>query len=370
MVYIEGIDNPMEMWKILSERFNPITKTTLLQVIKEFMTVKMDEAVDTMEVHLQRVQRLKRRVEEQGEKISENIYNSILLNSVPETYHIAVNILESQEQLTPSIIINRLLEESRKLGGGATENSGGKGKTALLSNTKPGKGRNSAGKKGGSKTSGGKKDLHCGFCNNDGHEEDKCWTKHPELRPKKGGNGGKRGDAKFALSAAIKSAPVSRSPSEKTSEDEWYIDSAASEHFCPYRHLFETYTNLEKPIEVSTSKEGITTQGVGKGKITLNVVAGSKINEVTMEAIYAPDMESNLISTPTLLEKGYEVSMKPSSGVKIFKNGALVADTVKEGRLFRLKTVRHAAAKAAEKKKVVKTEDIQVWHQRLAHLGE
>ena len=89
-----------------------------------------------------------------------------------------------------------------------------------------------------------------------------------------------------------------------------------------------------------------------------------------MEAIYAPDMESNLISAPTLLEKGYEVSMKPSSGVKIFKNGVLVADTVKEGRLFRLKTVRHAAAKAAEKKKVVKTEDIQVWHQRLAHLGE
>jgi hypothetical protein len=152
MVYVEGIDSPTEMWQILSERFNPITKTTLLQVIKEFMTVKMDEAVDTMEAHLQRVQRLKRRVEEQGEKISENVYNSILLTSVPETYHIAVNILESQEQLTPSIIINRLLEESRKVGG-ATDNSG---KKALLSNTKPGKGRNSAGKKGGSK-SGGKK---------------------------------------------------------------------------------------------------------------------------------------------------------------------------------------------------------------------
>ena len=54
MVYIEGIDSPADMWRILSERFNPITKTTLLQVIKEFMTVKMDEAVDTMETHLQK----------------------------------------------------------------------------------------------------------------------------------------------------------------------------------------------------------------------------------------------------------------------------------------------------------------------------
>ena len=134
MVYVEGIDSPAEMWRILSERFNPITKTTLLQVIKEFITVSMDETVDTMEIHLQRVQRLKRRVEEQGETISENIYNSILLNSVPKAYHIAVNILESQEQLTPTIIINRLLEESRKMGGTTSESSG-KMKMALLSNT-------------------------------------------------------------------------------------------------------------------------------------------------------------------------------------------------------------------------------------------
>src|SRR5579871_458585 len=130
MVYVEGINDPAEMWRVLSERFNPITKTTLLQVIKQFMTIKMDEAVDTMEAHLQKVQRLKRRVEEQGEVISENIYNTILLSSVPETYHVAVSILESQEQLTPTIIINRLLEESRKLEDGI-ENASGKGKTAL-----------------------------------------------------------------------------------------------------------------------------------------------------------------------------------------------------------------------------------------------
>src|SRR5436190_6502588 len=321
----------------------------------------MDETVDTMEVHLQRVQRLKRRVEEQGEKISENVYNSILLNSVPETYNIAVNILESQEQLTPSIIINRLLEESRKLNGGATESSGGK--TAMLSNTKPGKSGKTTGKKGGFK--GGKKDLHCRFCDKDGHEEDRCWAKHPELRPKKGENGGKRGDAKFAM-AARKSNPISRSI---TGDEEWYVDSGASDHFSPYKHLFETYTNLKKSIEVFTLKEGTTTQGIGKGKITLNVIADSRINEVTVDAIYAPDMDSNLLSVPTLLEKGYEISMKPKSGVKILKDGVLVVDTLKEGTLFRLKTVQHKATKAA-KAKVVKIEDIRVWHQRLAHLGE
>ena len=369
MVYVEGIDDPAEMWRILSERFNPITKTTLLQVIKQFMAVKMDEEVDTMEAHLQKVQRLKRRVEEQGETISENIYNSILLNSIPETYNIAVNILESQEQLTPSIIINRLLEESRKLSNGA-ESSGGKSKMALLSNSKPGKGKKSTGKKGGS---GGKKNLHCDFCNKDRHEEENCWIKYPELKQKKGNNAGKKGDAKFAMMAAIKSTPISESRGTQNADDEteWYVDSAASDHFSPYRHLFESYSKLEKPIEVSTSKEGTTTHGVGKGSITLDVIAGSTINHITVDAIYAPDMESNLLSAPTLLEKGYEVSMKPHSGVKILKDGVLVADTIKEGKLFRLKTVQHLAARAVNKrKKQTKLEDIGVWHQRLGHLGE
>ncbi len=144
----------------------------------------------------------------------ENVYNSILLNSVLETYHIVVNILELQEQFTPLIIINQLLEESRKMGGVTTESSG-KMKMALLSNTKPGKGRKSVGKKGGFKD--GKKDLHYDFCNNDGHEKENCWMKHPELRPKKRKKGRKQRNIKFAMSVTIKSVPVTQS--SKTNDD-------------------------------------------------------------------------------------------------------------------------------------------------------
>ena len=63
MIYIEDIDSLAEMWRILFERFNPITKTILLQIIKEFITINMNEMVDMMEIHLQRIQRLKRHIE-------------------------------------------------------------------------------------------------------------------------------------------------------------------------------------------------------------------------------------------------------------------------------------------------------------------
>src|SRR5205814_6212230 len=130
MIYIEGIDDPAEMWKILQEKYSPKTQTTLLQTFREFIETKMDEALETMEQHLQKLERLKRQYEEHGEIMPETIYKGTLLSSVPETYKVVVSILESQDQLTSTKIINRLLEEYRKIAG----NKDGEMKMALLTN--------------------------------------------------------------------------------------------------------------------------------------------------------------------------------------------------------------------------------------------
>ena len=74
-------------------------------------------------------------------------------------------------------------------------------------------------------------------------------------------------------------------------------------------------------------------------------------------------MESNLLSISTLLEKDYEISMKSCLDMKILKNDVLVANIVKEEKLFRLKIIQHLAAKATagkKKEKRIKTEDIHV----------
>ena len=70
MTYIEGLNNPAEIWKILAEKYDPKPQITLLQVVREFMMSKMNDSSETMEQHLQKVQRLERRVEEHGEKVS------------------------------------------------------------------------------------------------------------------------------------------------------------------------------------------------------------------------------------------------------------------------------------------------------------
>ena len=352
MTYIDGMDDPAKMWKVLADRYNPKSQATLLQLVREFMTAKKDDSID-MEHHLQRVQRLKRQVEEQGEKISDTIYNSILLNSVPDDYKITVSILESQEKLTPTTIINRLLEETRKIYGAGS----GDTKVALMSNSSSGNSSGKAKKKDATKIN-----LKYISCGKNGHVEIDCWTKHPEKRPAKSGSKSEKkkdkADAKYAMSA------VQRAPADSTASH-WYLDSGASEHFSPHRHLFETFKELSKPCEITTA-EGTTVMGTGIGNIILSAVTNGGVNTLHLNnVIYAPKMDANLLSTITLYDRGYEISMNPKKGVEILKDGAIVANAVREGRLFKLRVLSRSQALAA-----TTAESIRLWHYRLVHLGE
>jgi Reverse transcriptase (RNA-dependent DNA polymerase)/gag-polypeptide of LTR copia-type/Integrase core domain len=355
MTYIDGMDDPAKMWQVLADRYNPKSQATLLQLVREFMTAKKDDSID-MEHHLQRVQRLKRQVEEQGEKISDTIYNSVLLNSVPDDYKITVSILESQEKLTPTTIINRLLEETRKIYGAG----GGDTKVALMSNSSSG---NPAGKTKKKDTT--KINLKCTSCGKNGHVEADCWTKHPEKRPTKSGSKSEKkkekAEAKYAMSAVLgrSERPVEPSASH------WYLDSGASEHFSPHRHLFETFKELNKPCEITTA-EGTTVMGTGIGSIILSAITNDGINTLHLNnVIYAPKMDVNLLSTITLYDRGYEISMNPKKGVEILKDGAIVASAVRDGKLFKLRILSGSQARAA-----TAAESIKLWHHRLVHLGE
>ncbi|TMC14556.1 MAG: DDE-type integrase/transposase/recombinase, partial [Chloroflexi bacterium] len=356
MTYIEGMDDPAKMWEELENRYNPKSQATLLQVVREFMLAQKDDSIN-MEHHLQRVQRLKRQVEEQGEKISDTIYNSVLLNSVPDDYKITVSILESQDNLTPTIIINRLLEETRKIY--ANGSSGSDVRVALYTSLS-----------GKSEKSGNdsKRNLKCTGCGKDGHVEADCWTKHPEKRPKKNGRKGKKekdpkegeSEEKFAMSATLDKTDNLES-SEKVNE--WPVDSGASEHFSPFRQEFMNFKQFDKPCTITTA-EGAA-QGLGIGTINIAVMANENINILELQnVVYAPKMKSNLLSLTTLLDRGYEISMNPKTGVNILKDGVLVSNTVRKGKLFYLKTVQPYALKTTV------AESVGEWHKKMAHLGE
>src|SRR5579859_3489272 len=114
MTYVEGTNDPAEMWTTLEGRYKPKTRVTLRQLQRQFNTMKMLDDDGDMEKHLQQVERLKRQIKEQGEQISDSSYVSVLLNCAPPPYDVQISILEAQDDVTSTIIINRLLEEYRK----------------------------------------------------------------------------------------------------------------------------------------------------------------------------------------------------------------------------------------------------------------
>ena len=197
----------------------------------------------------------------------------------------------------------------------------------------------------------------CAHCTRKGHDKSKCWVKYPELRMAKKGN----------KKAPISMMAVSKNSSTKTLATYWYLDSRSSDHFSPYEELFDALKPLIKPIEINTA-EG-TAYGIAKGRIQLAVKAGDEILEVTLNnVLYAPDMQSNLLSTTVLYDLCYEISMKPGIGTRIFKNDDIITKTVREGKLFRLAIPGPESMAMAAR--TIQAEDITVWYRRLAHMGE
>src|SRR6266496_2239874 len=165
MTYVEGTRDPAEMWAILEGRYKPKTRVTLRQLQRQFNTMKMFDDDGDMEKHLQKIERLKRQIEEQGEQISDSSYVSVLLNCASSCYDVQISILEAQDDVTSTIIINRLLEEYRKFLAAKPE------KTLMAMLTNQGKGANQKG--GKSKNAKASKfDGKCNHCNKQGHKED------------------------------------------------------------------------------------------------------------------------------------------------------------------------------------------------------
>src|SRR5205814_1311174 len=326
----------------------------LHQLQRQFNTIKKMDDDGDMEKNLQKIERLKRQIEEQGEQISGSSYVSVLLNCAPSRYDVQISILEAQDDVTSTIIINRLLEEYRKFLAAKPE------KTLMAMLTNQGKKK--------SKNAKAKFDGKCNSCNRQGHKEDQCWIKHPELKPEKSRRNERMERPKYSLMATTTSVAM---PKRQSGPNIWFTDSGASDHFSPHRELFSTFRKLDEPTFINTADE--TAMGTGIGTITLTVLGK---DDVEMElqlnnVIYAPNMSSNLFSLMAAYDRGYETRITPGYGLRIFHGETLVAAAVRDkGGLFRLKTTTDSHAMVATQVPETPELDINIWHKRMGHLGE
>ena len=192
LTYVEDEDDPAKIWKVLRDHFRPMTDITLSQALKNVITMRMAED-GNMKTHIQGFTAAKRRLEEHSVVLTDVVYCTLFLLSMPTRYKMTVTALEGMPDMTLEAVQNRLLEEYRKRANPA----GGVVMSALLTNqqTKPGKSHQKAGSQ--------KSKLKCTFCSKSSHVDSRCWQKHPELRPKKGASVGENAHFAFSTTSYI-----------------------------------------------------------------------------------------------------------------------------------------------------------------------
>jgi hypothetical protein len=363
MTYVEDEDDPARIWTILRDRFRPTTDVTLAQSLKHIVTLRMADDGD-MEAHIRDFTACKRRVEEHGVDLKDIVYRTFFLISMPTTYQMTVTAIESQDGVTLEVAQNRFLEEWRKR---KSQPKGG-----LLMTAMHAKSTHNSRRKPGNPASKSKSTLLCTHCQKRGHVESTCWTKHPHLKdsPKPAATE----EARVAFYTTARKAHIGGN-GENGNPQHWILDSGASEHFSPHRHILIDYKTLNEPVDVNTAKGKL--HGIGTGSVHLTVEGQDGLTPIVLtEVLHVPGMDSNLVSSNVLLGKGLEISMHPVRGINVLLGDYIVAKTVPHGKLWRLKTVGGEHDKFALKTVGPKPKDpvpkplsYNIWHRRFAHLG-
>jgi transposase InsO family protein len=364
MTYVEEEDDPARIWTILRDRFRPTTDVTLAQSLKHLVTLRMADDGD-MEAHIRDFTACKRRVEEHGVIFKDIIYRTFFLISMPTTYQMTVTAIESQDGVTLEVAQNRFLEEWRK--------RKGQPKGGLLMSALQAKSSHKSRHKAGNSSSNSKSSLLCTHCQKKGHVESTCWAKYPHL---KDGSKSAAPEARVAFMATTNTARKAQvGGNGGGNANHWILDSGASEHFSPHRHILIDYKPLSEPVEVNTARGKL--HGIGTGSVHLTVEGQDGLTPIALkDVLHVPGMDSNLLSSNVLLGKGLEVSMHPTRGINILLGDHIVAKTVPHGKLWRLKTVdtkevhtlKMVGPKPAEPQPP-KPLSYDIWHRRFAHLG-
>ena len=203
-----------------------------------------------------------------------------------------------------------------------------------------------------------RRSMTCSHCNMRGHDVKTCFQLHPHLKP-----------------ASYKPKPASAfaAATSHTNKDVWHVDTGASQHICVRRDWFSQYVDLTTSVEVSLGDGRIHhPKGVGSVEVLADV-DGQQIKLHLDDVLYVPSMTFNLLSTGAL-DNEYSFTIKEGVISLFDYTGKLVANAPKgSSKLYELQgnTIVQPLANASTVQACAAagSQQLDLWHQRLGHLG-
>ena len=116
MMIVENDNDLAKIWSAWCDRFHPTSDVTLAQALRYIVTLRIANDGD-MEAHIHDFMAGNWWVEEHGSVLTDIIYRTFFILSMPMAYQIMVTVIEFQSGVTLEVAQNRLLEEWRKCKG-------------------------------------------------------------------------------------------------------------------------------------------------------------------------------------------------------------------------------------------------------------
>ena len=335
-IYVRSSQTANDAWNNLEKHFQQKTLSKKIFYRRKLYAAKMEKG-QSMTEHINYVKTLSEHLEAIDDRIEEKDLVILLISSLPDDYNNLITALETiaEDQLTWDYVRDRLIHESEKKSFVVAEKTG----DALLCNNS------------------NKKSVKCHYCKRLGHYARDCYRKKNDQKRKESA-------AKLANNED-ESNEIALKLANQTKDDDWWIDSGASQHMTPDKKSLDDYSLFKTPLKVKLADDSVL-YSYGKGNVHLTVINnGDKVNLVLKDVLFVPKLQNKLFSLPSVTEKGVAVEFKGKS-CGIIIDGKQYTIGQKHGKLYKLNTVSLnedcCFGKAVD-------QSVNIWHQRYGHLG-
>lgn len=305
-VHVRTAGTAKEVWDVLKRLYADQGFTRKISLLRNLISLRLDSC-ESMQSYVNQVIDTSQKLKKTGFDISEEWIGSLLLAGLPGKYSPMIMAIEhSGTTISTDVIKTKLLDMAED-----SCNTGAGGAFAAKQNKyKKGSGNNID-----------KSKVRCYRCKALGHYMNKC--------PKNDKNDNSGDKKSSALSAVFLSGNFNQT--------DWYIDSGASVHLTSRKDWLENVQEDVNMKEIMVANKS-TVPVICSGDIQLKSIVNNKEHNIVIKnAMYVPELTTNLLSVNQLIKNGNRVFFKEEICRIFDSNNKLIAEAESCNNVYRLK---------------------------------